>query len=130
MARRRSKHPTELELEILKIIWRHGPCRVREVRERLRSRRKLAYTTIMTMMGILLEKGYLARRKDGGSFIYRPLVTETATTRRMLRDLVKRAFDGSSAAMVLNLLESGELDQAEIGKLREILNRKDKGAET
>lgn len=129
MPRSPSKYPTELELEILKILWRRGPSRVREVRKELAPRRKLAYTTVMTMTTIMVDKGYLARRKDGGSFVYRPLVTEKATTRRMLRDLVKRAFDGSAAAMVLNLLDADDLDPAEIEELRDILNRRSKGGE-
>ena len=122
MARRSSRHPTESELEILNILWRRGPLPVREVRDALD--RPLAYTSVMTVMNIMVDKGYLARRKDGGSFVYRARIGQKATTRRMLGDLVDRAFDGSPAAVMINLLESADLDQAEIEKLRELLDRR------
>ena len=124
MARPRSKGPTPGELEVLQYIWEHGPCTVRDVMTALNEERPRAYTTVMTMMKIMVDKGYLARRKDGGSFVYRPLVAEKATTGRMLRDLVKRAFNGSAAATALHLLESEDLDRTEIRQLRSILNRK------
>jgi BlaI family penicillinase repressor len=127
MGRPASKHPTELELGILKILWRDGPLPVRGVRDALAPARELAYTSVMTVMNIMVEKGYLARRKDGPSYVYRPRVSEQATTRRMLRDLVDRAFDGSAAAVMVNLLETADLDEAELKELRALLNRKAEG---
>ncbi len=124
MARPASRYPTELELEILKIIWREGPRPVRRVREALEPFRKLAYTSVMTIMNIMVNKGYLSRKKRGMSYIYRPRVTERVTTRRMLGDLVKRVFDGSAAAVMVNLLQTADLDDAEIEKLHELLRRK------
>lgn len=121
MARRSSRHPTESELEILNIVWRRGPLPVRDVRDALD--RPLAYTSVMTVMNIMVDKGYLARRKDGGSFVYRARIGKKATTRRMLGDLVDRAFDGSPAAVMINLLESADLDRDEIEKLRKLLDR-------
>lgn len=123
MARRASKHPTELELEILKVLWRRGPLPVRDVRDALAPVRKLAHTSVMTVMNIMVAKGYLARRKGPGSYVYRPRIGKKATTRRMLGDLVDRAFDGSPAAVMINLLESADLDGEEIEKLRELLDR-------
>ena len=122
MARRSSRHPTESELEILNILWRRGPLPVREVRDALD--RPLAYTSVMTVMNIMVDKGYLARCKDVGIFVYLERIGLKATTRRMLGDLVDRAFDGSPAAVMINLLESADLDQAEIEKLRELLDRR------
>ena len=122
MARPASKHPTELELEILKVLWRSGPLAVRQVRDALA--RDLAYTSVMTVMTIMLDKGYLIRRKEGASYVYRPLVTEQATRGQMLEDLVQRAFDGSAAAVMVNLLESADLDDAELSELRSLLKRK------
>jgi len=124
MARPASKHPTELELQILKVLWQQGPLPVREVREGLAPARELAYTSVITIMNIMMDKGYLARRKVGPSYVYRPRVTEKATTRRMLKDLVNRAFNGSAAAVMVNLLESADLDRAEIDRIRELLDGK------
>ena len=124
MARPSSRHPTELELEILKILWQAGPLPVRRVRDALAPARDLAYTSVMTIMNIMVDKGYLARRKQGASYVYRARIREKATTGRMLRDLVTRVFDGSASAVMVNLLESADLDEAEVKRLRELLNRK------
>ena len=123
MARPASRYPTELELQILKIVWRLGPLPVRQVREALAPGRALAYTSVMTIMNIMVEKGYLSRRKEGPSFVYRPRVTEKGTSRRMLKDLVNRVFDGSAVAVVVNLLETTDVDEKVIKELRGILER-------
>ncbi len=124
MPRPASKYPTELELEILKILWRDGPANVRIVREALAQTRKLAYTSVMTTMTIMVEKGYLKRTKKGGSYTYQPRVTEQDTGRRMLGDLVDRVFDGSAQAAMLHLLEASEIDEAELHRIRELINSK------
>ena len=72
MARQVSKHPTELELEILKVLWRNGPLTGRDVRDCLAiETRDLAYTSVMTVMGIMEDKGYLKRKKSGKTFMRR-----------------------------------------------------------
>ena len=130
MARRTSRHPTELELEILKVLWRQGPATGQGGRDSLASDRDLAYTTVMTVLGIMLDKGYVARRKDGASYLYRTRVTEKATARQMLRDLVSRVYDGSVETVLVNLLENSDLDRGEIQRLRQLLDRKSKGDRT
>jgi len=130
MARPASKHPTELELEILKVLWRCGPSTGQDVRDGLAPDRDLAYTTVMTVLGIMLDKGYVSRRKDGASYLYRTRVSEKATARQMLRDLVSRVYDGSVETVLVNLLESSDLDRAEIQRLRQLLDRKSKGDRT
>lgn len=126
MARPASRHPTELELEILKILWRQGPITPREVRDALVDFRDLAYTSVVTIMNIMVGKGYLGRAKTGPGFVYRARVSEQATTRRMLRDLVNRVFDGSASAVMVNLIEEADLDEAKVRELRALL--KDKGS--
>jgi BlaI family penicillinase repressor len=124
MARPASKHPTKLELEILKVLWKDGPATVRAVRDSLAGTRDLAYTSVMTVMNIMTQKGFLKRVKDGQSFVYSPRVSERETTRRMLGDLVDRLFDGSAAAAMLNLLETSDIDEEELKRLRALLNEK------
>jgi len=126
MARRTSKYPTELELEILKILWRDGEATVRQVKKQLSSFRKLAYTSVMTMMTIMTEKGYLKRRRKRNYYMYKPLIMEKATTSGMLGDIVDRVFDGSAMAAMVNLLETGDIDKAELAKLRRLITRKGK----
>ena len=127
MARPSSKHPTELELEILKILWGEGPLRVQQVRDALVGFRDLAYSSVTTIMNIMVDKKYLSRKKDGPSFVYKPRVSRTVTTERMLKDVVDRAFDGSAAAVMLRLLETSELGKAETKKIRSFLDRQTRG---
>ena len=124
MARPASKHPTELELEILKVLWKDGPLVGRQVRDRLAGFRDLAYTSVMTIMGIMEEKGYLRRRKKGKTFIYSPRVNEDVTKKRMLCDIVKRVYEGSTLAAVVNLLETSDIDADELKQLRELIKKK------
>ncbi len=128
MARPASRHPTELELEILKVLWKDGPLSVRQVRDALAPTRDLAYTSVMTMLGIMTDKGYLGRTKGQGGYIYKAKVSAEVTTRGMLRDLLNRAFEGSAAALVLNLLDDRNVSEQELHALRELIDRKAKEA--
>lgn len=130
MVRPASEHPTELELELLKILWREGPLPVREVREHLASgpaQRKLAHSSVITILNIMVRKKYLRRRKQGKAYIFRPRVTEEAVAGGMLRDLVDRVFDGSAAGLMVKLLETGDVDQHELEELRKLIDRTNKG---
>ena len=127
MARPAARHPTELELEILKIIWRDGPSRGREVREARAPRRRLAHTSVITVMKIMVGKGYLRRRKLPGRHEYEPLISRRDTAGRMLSDLVERVFDGSAASVVVSLLETADIDAGELKRLRELIERRTGG---
>ena len=127
MARRASRYPTELELEILKILWRNGPSLVRHVRKKLAPFRELAHTSVMTMLTIMTEKGYLKRSKEGNRYIYRPIVIEEEITSGMIGDIVNRVIDGSTMAAVVNLLETGDIEEQELAELRKIIRQKEKG---
>ena len=124
MARTASRHPTELELEILKIIWRSKRATGREVLEALVPTRKLAYTSVVTILGIMTRKGYVRRRKATGGFVYEPRISERVTARQMLRDLVDRVFRGSTSAVLLNLLEDREFDDNELAAIRQMIDDK------
>jgi predicted transcriptional regulator len=137
VARSASRHPTEAELEILKVLWAaDAPRSVREVRDALatsdRDRPPRAYTSIMTLMSIMHRKGYLRRRKSGSGdgYLYTPAISERDTGRGMLRDLVDRVFRGSSLAAMLHLLDERELDERELRQLRAMVNRHREGART
>ena len=127
MARPPSRHPTELELEILKIIWQDGPSSVSHVRQQLANFRKLAHTSVLTIMVIMTDKRYLKRFKDGKRYIYETRVPEQQTTSKMLGDLVNRVFDGSATAAMVQLLEMGDIDDKELAKLRKLILQKEKG---
>jgi predicted transcriptional regulator len=128
MARPASPHPTVLELEILKILWREGPSTVRQVREALAPARKLAHTSVITIMNIMTDKGYLAREAEGITHVFRARVTARSVRKCMLGDLVRRAFDGSAIAVMLNLLDTSNLKDDELAELRRRLGEKGKDA--
>lgn len=127
MPRAESEHPTELELDILKVLWNESPLPVREVRERLaEAGRPLAHSSVITMLNIMHRKGFLRRKKEGKSFLFAPKAEREQVTAEMTRDLMSRAFDGSAKALVLNLLNSAELDEEELAEVRRLIARKTK----
>ena len=128
MARSGSQHPTELELEILKILWDDSPLPVREVRARLAAEadRPLAHSSVITMLNIMHRKGFLRRRKVGKAFLFSPKVEKDRVTGKMMGDLLSRVFDGSPSAMMLNLLETADIDAEELAELRKLIRRKAK----
>ena len=126
MARPTSKHPTELELAILKILWRDGPSSVRQVRDALVEFRDLAYTSVMTIMNIMTKKGYVRRNKLGGSFVYKPVLSEHDASRGMLHDVMHRVFDGSALAVMQHLIDTTDLDADELRQIRQLISRKAK----
>lgn len=126
MARSESEHPTELELEILKVLWDEAPLPVRDVRSRLEehSDRSLAHSTVVTMLNIMHRKGFVTRRKKGNAFYFSPKNPKQNVVGKMMGDLLSKAFDGSPSAMVLNLLETNEIDEEELGELKKLIARK------
>ena len=118
MPRNTTKHPTELELEVLQVLWELGPTTGAAIRDALPKSRPLTYQSVMTILGIMEEKKYVTRKKVDGKFQYRARVTKKATSKRMLRDLVDRLFGGSSAVAMMNLLDSSDLDESELQELR------------
>ena len=128
MARPRSEHPTELELEILKVLWEDSPLPVREVRARLEAEahRPLAHSSVITMLNIMHRKGFLRRRKEGKSFFFSPKVEKDKVAAGIMGDVMSRLFDGSPSAMVLNLLETADIDSDELAELRQLIARKAK----
>lgn len=128
MARRGSEHPTELELEILKVLWDDSPLPVREVRARLEAEadRPLAHSSVITMLNIMHRKGFLRRRKEGKSFLFSPKVKKENVAGGIMGDLLSRVFNDSPSALVLNLLETADLDSNELAELQKLITRKAK----
>lgn len=127
MARPASRHPTELELQILKILWQQGPLDGRQVRDALaagrgRTARDLAHTSVLTTLNTMVCKNHLRRVKQGRSHRYHPRIGEQRVKRGMLRDLVARVFDGSASTVVLNLLQSSDINEQEVRRVRQIID--------
>lgn len=119
MPRKRSKHPTELELEILKVLWDRHPRPVREVRESLAAAgRPLAHTSLITTLNVMVDKGFVTRKAAGRGYDFTPAVSHQDVSKGMVGDLVERVFEGSSSALLLSLLENDQLDSDEHADLR------------
>ena len=123
MGRKRPAKLTPLEALVMDCVWEAGEATVRQVREGLRDRRKLAYNTVLTVMRILREKGFLASERQGRMDVYRPLVEREQVARRSLSDVLDRFFQGSATALVSQLLESEELSDEELRTIRREVNR-------
>lgn len=127
MPRPASEHPTELELAILKVLWQRAPQTVEEVREALAAAgRALTHSSVITMLNIMVRKKYLRRSKAGRAFQFEPVVAEQKVGRKLLSDLVNRVFDGSAATVMLELLETSDVDADELAEIRRLIARKAK----
>ena len=121
MARPKEEHPTVGELEVLKVLWEQGPGTVREVMDVLNRRRRRAYTSVMSLLNVMTEKGLLARRPQGRAFVYEARVTRERTLGGMVTDLVGRAFEGSASALVSRLLDASNPSEQELERIRQAI---------
>jgi len=117
----------ELELRILDILWRRGPSTVREVLEALPRQPRPAYTTVLTMMRLMHEKGYLDRRERGRAHVYQARLREQPTKRGLLRHLIATAFRGSPAALLVRLLEDEHISREELERVKRLIAEREKG---
>ena len=123
MARRPSQHPTELELQILDVLWDRGRSPVRDVRAALaEAGRPLAHSSVVTMLNIMHGKRLVRRRKVGKAFEFTAGVPREKVGVGMTRDLLGKLFGGSPAAMMLGLMDAGELDDEEIAEIRRLID--------
>lgn len=104
MARRQSPALTDAELRIMRVLWERARATVGEVVERIEGPDKPAYNSILTVLRILEKKGYVSHEKDGRAFVYVPLIDRSQARRRAVSQLISRFFNGSSEALVLDLL--------------------------
>ena len=122
MARRKSPTLTEVELELMDVLWTKGSATVGEIVEALPEER-LAYSSVLTMMRILEQKGYVTHEKESRAFIYRPLVDRQQAQKNVLGYLLKRFFNNSPELLVVNLLEHEEVGSNEIKRLKRLIEK-------
>jgi predicted transcriptional regulator len=109
---------TEQELEIMKVIWRLENATVRQVYEALLEKRRIAYTTVMTMMNILEQKGYLKKHQQDRAYVYRPSQPQKQVIRSMVREFVDRVFNGSAEPLLVHLVEGEHLTENDLDEIR------------
>ena len=122
MARPKHPHPTPGELEVLQILWDTGPATVRDVLDALeQAGRGRAYTSVMSLMNVMAEKGLLKRTPQGRALLYSPVMKKDAALGRMVRDLWRRAFEGSTSTLVTRLLDETNPSDEELKAIREAI---------
>lgn len=107
----------------MKIVWQLEQATVRDVYEALRERRKVAYTTVMTMMNILQQKGYLKREQEERAYVYRPSQPQKQVIRGMVREFVRRVFNGSAEPLVVHLVEDRQLSEKDLREISRMLGK-------
>ena len=118
--------PTDQELEILKVVWQRGQATVRETYEDLQKQREIAYTTVLTMMGILERKGHLRKTRGERAYVYGPVESQDETQQRMVREFVNRVFNGSARPLLAHLVSDRGLSQEELAEIENLVKQKRK----
>ena len=122
MARRKARTLTEVELKFMRVVWTSGEVSTEDVLEELAAHgHPLSDGSVRKMLSILVDKGYLRRRRDGRAFLYRATVAEKTAKRSMVSDLLKRAFDGSASLMVAALIDERSLGEKEIREIKRLI---------
>ena len=115
------RKPTDAELAILRVLWEHGACTVRQVHDALARERPAAYTTALKMLQIMTEKGLVRRDVSDRTHVYQPRLSEEQTQRQLVRDLLDRAFGGSSSKLVMQALSAKRATPEELSEIRRLL---------
>lgn len=113
----------ETEMEVLHHVWELEEATVREVRERILENREVAYTTIMTVMKNLAEKGYLKYRKEGVTYVYSPARKPESVRSSLISDLMKKVFKGSPKELVQTLVNSKDLTQEDLNEIKQMIDK-------
>jgi predicted transcriptional regulator len=122
VARKKSNRPTDAELAILRVLWRRGPCTVRDVQAELEKTEPHGYTTVLKIMQIMAEKGLVRRDESARAHVYEPSRAEDETQRDLLRDLTDRAFNGSASKLVMRALSDRKASREDLAEIRRLLD--------
>ena len=112
---------TRVELGYMKILWRKGKLSVQEMQDALPSKKRTRYTTIMTMLRRMEEKGYLAHEERNRAYYYYPILSEQDAKRNTIKTVLQNIFDGKPAELILNLVKEEKLSREEIKEIKKII---------
>ena len=121
MARKKSSTLTDAELRLMEVLWEKGAATVGEVVEALPKRSPLAYSTVLTTLRILEQKGYARHGRRGRAFVYRPLIDRKQARRSAIRYVLSRFFQNSPELLLVNILEDEKLDASDLERLRKMI---------
>ncbi len=122
MPRQPSSQPTEVELQILRILWELGPSPVRDIHQRLEAEKGTNYSTTVKMLSVMLDKGMVRRDEAKRPHVYRAAMTQERTQKRMLDDLLSKVYGGSARNLVMHALSSKKATPGEIDEIRQLLD--------
>lgn len=123
MPRPREEQPTSGELEVLKVLWDRGPSTVREVMDALNQSRPRAYTSVMSLLNVMTDKGLVVREPQGRAFVYKAKSDRGRTLRRLVGNLVGRAFEGSASELVAHLLDQTRPSPEELDEIHRTIKQ-------
>jgi predicted transcriptional regulator len=118
LARAKSTNLTEGELRLMNVLWERGPATVGQIVDALPSKPPVAYSTVLTLLRIMENKGYLRHTKQGRAFVYEPLIGSKEASSKAIRHLVGRFFGGSTGQLVLKLLDERQIDADELKRIK------------
>ena len=128
MLKKSLPRPTDAEVAILGVLWRLGPCTVRQVYEQLQDSRSTGYTTTLKFLQIMTEKGLVSRDESERSHVYEARLSERETQQQLVRDLLTRAFGGSACKLVMQALHAKKSSPKELAEIRKLLDEFQGGA--
>lgn len=117
--------PSPTELEILHVLWKRGPSTVRDVHDVLHKDRRIGYTTVLKIMQVMAGKKLVTRDESERSHIYKPAVEEKSVKKRLVADLLNRAFEGSAAGLVMHALSGKKSSRKELDEIRKLLDEQE-----
>jgi len=123
MARRPSSNPTEVELQILRVLWERGPSSVREVHLALEDDRDTGYSTTLKMMQVMTEKGLLLKDDSRRPQVYRPAISQEQAQTQFVDDMIQRVFGGAADKLILRAVSSRHLSRQDLEQIRKLLKK-------
>ena len=115
--------PTEVELQMLRILWELGPSPVRKIHARLYADKGTIYSTTVKMLSVMLDKGLVRRDENASPHIYRAAFSRETAGKRMLSDLIEKVYDGAAMSLVLQALAATQATKAELDEVRRLLDQ-------
>ncbi len=122
MGKKRISQPTEVELQILRILWELGPSPVREMHARLNAEKGTNYSTTVKMLSVMLDKGLVKRDEKASPHVYRPVLSREKTGKRMVGDLIDKVYDGAAMSLVLQALATSKPTKEDLDEVRQFLD--------
>ena len=129
MPRPTSSQPTEVELQILRVLWEHGDSTARQIHNWLLEDRDANYSTTVKMLSVMLDKQMVKRDESVRPQLFRAAMSQKKTQQKMLKDLIRRAYDGSAGSLVLQALASQKATPDELAEIRQLLRQLEEGGE-